>query len=362
MKNRIVLSCLFFLITLSTGCDFEDKKPSSKKAPKKQIDFFQISYPTKRFVYSDSINFEIKNLSKGANLDSVVILSFNQKLSALKVGKNLIQASEMRLGSVNYTFRAYFSDNTYQDKTRSIDIYSDFEPQDIKYQIVAEHHHDEQAYTQGLQYIDGELFESTGQYKQSVVRKVDIETGKTLMQTPIQPNHFGEGLTVVDDKVYQLTWRSRTGYIFDKTTLEMQSLFDYPDQIEGWGFTWTGDHFVVSDGSNKLWFWNKDLRRIDFVNVADQHSEYQNLNELECVNGAIYANVYQSDIILKIGATSGRVIGKLDLSNLMTPIERMNLKPNDEVLNGIAYNREKDIFYLTGKDWPKLYEVKLLEQ
>ena len=358
MKNQILFTCLAVLLGLFSGCDHEDEKPKSKKLAKKQLDFFEINYQTKRYNYGDTLRFDLKNLSKSKMLDSVVLQCLDQKLAVLRPGVNKVPSVKMKLGTEVYSFRAYFSDKSYQVKQRSIDIYPIDKPKPINYKVLAKYPHDVKSYTQGLQFINGELYESTGQVGKSIIRKNDLKTGEALKMNYLKQDHFGEGMTVVGDEVYQLTWKARTGYIFDQVSLKLKSNFLFPDAIDGWGLTWTGDHFVVSDGSNKLWSWNKELRRIDFVTVADNTQGYTSLNELEYIDGVIYANVYQTYTILKIDAQTGQVLGKVDLENLLTPLEKSQLKQFDEVLNGIAYNKVEDVFYLTGKHWPFLYEVK----
>ncbi len=358
MKNQILYAILAALLVLFSGCDRDEEKPKSKKLAKKRLDFFNINYQTKRYIYGDTVQFEVKNLSKTKVLDSVVLQCFDQKLAVLGLGTNQVPSVDMKLGTEDYNFIAYFSDKTYQVKQRSIDIYPLSAPKAISYTVLAKYPHDVKSYTQGLQFDKGEVYESTGQVGKSVIRKNNLKTGEVFQINYLEQNHFGEGMTVVGNEIYQLTWKARTGYIFDKASLKFKSNFLFPDAIDGWGLTWTGDHFIVSDGSNKLWKWNRELSRVDFVNVADNSQGYKALNELEYIDGVIYANVYQTYLILKIDVNTGQVLGKVDLKNILTPLEKAQLKQFDEVLNGIAYNKEEDVFYLTGKHWPFLYEVK----
>ncbi len=227
--------------------------------------------------------------------------------------------------------------------------------------------HDSLAFTQGLQWVDSLLYEGTGMYDSSSLRLVSLETGHVLFRRSLPahaPAYFGEGICVVGDRIYQLTWQNHIGFIYDKNTFDSVGYFRYP--TEGWGLTYDGSRFIMSDGSSYLYFWDSlgchdcdqtpapDLPR---VRVTDNGTDVVRLNELEYINGEVYANVWLTDNIVRIDPSDGHVIAWIDAGGLLTPAEQVHA----DVLNGIAYDSTSDRLFLTGKYWPKLFEVELVK-
>jgi glutamine cyclotransferase len=225
----------------------------------------------------------------------------------------------------------------------------------LRVEVLGDYPHDPTAYTQGLLWQDGFLFESTGQYGQSSVRRVDLETGGVVESRDLPPEMFGEGLAMVEDRLIQLTWREGAAVIWGYPDLDEVGRLSY--EGEGWGLCYDGNLLVMSDGSSRLTLRDPDtfevVRRI-FVQMED--GSVGRLNELECVDGAIYANVYTTDWIVQIDSESGRVEAVIDASGLLSATDRQGV----DVLNGIAYDPRADIFYLTGKLWPKLFAVRFV--
>jgi len=223
------------------------------------------------------------------------------------------------------------------------------------FEVVASYPHDPSAFTQGLIFRDGYLYESTGLNGRSSLRKVDLATGRVLRERSIAPQYFAEGLTDWGGELVQLTWRSNVGFVYDLETFALQRTFSYPG--EGWGLARLEDRLVMSDGTSTLRFLDpQTLREIGRVTVTDGAAPVHSLNELEVVDGQIYANVWQMDYILIISPDTGRVTGKIDLSGLLSPEERSRV---GDVLNGIAYDDVGKRLFVTGKLWPKLFEIRL---
>ncbi|MDM8527964.1 glutaminyl-peptide cyclotransferase [Anaerolineales bacterium HSG24] len=224
------------------------------------------------------------------------------------------------------------------------------------YTIVNTYPHDPQAFTQGLVYLDGIFYEGTGLRGRSSLRKVVPETGEVLQQINLPDQYFGEGIVVWQDKIVQLTWQSGTGFVYDKESFELRQSFTYP--TEGWGITHDGERLIMSDGSANLYFWHPEtLAELGRVEVHDQHGPVVRLNELEYINGEVYANIWQTNRIARIDPESGYVVGWIELSGLLTLPEGYS-QPLD-VLNGIAYDPMTDRLFVTGKLWPSLFEIKL---
>jgi glutamine cyclotransferase len=218
--------------------------------------------------------------------------------------------------------------------------------------------HDRSAFTEGLVFQDGVFFESTGLRGSSSLRRVALETGEVLQFRALSIQFFGEGIALFGQKIVQLTWQSHTGFVYDKDSFELLSTFGYP--TEGWGLTQDGRRLIMSDGTATLHFLDPEsLTEIGKIDVHDDHVPVVNLNELEYVEGEVYANVWQTDWIARIDPHTGRVTGWIDLTGLLSAEDQ---NPAVDVLNGIAYDAENDRLFVTGKLWPKVFEIQLISR
>lgn len=225
------------------------------------------------------------------------------------------------------------------------------------YEVINSWPHDTDAFTQGLVWHDGALYESTGLNGRSSVRRVDLQTGQVLQKRDVPSQYFAEGLAVVGDAAYQLTWLSQFGYVYDLRSFDVRRTFNYTG--EGWGLTFDGQSLIMSDGSNRLRFLSPDSFELQrAISVYDGSNPINRLNELEFIGGEIWANIWQSDRIVIIEPHGGRVTGWLDLKGLLKPEDRTG--PVD-VLNGIAWDEAGKRLFVTGKLWPKLYEIKIIQ-
>lgn len=223
----------------------------------------------------------------------------------------------------------------------------------LRPQVLASHPHDPGAFTQGLLWKDGQLYESTGLNGRSSLRRVDLATGKVAQQVAVPEQYFAEGLALVGDRLYQLTWQSHAGFIYDLADLKQEDGFTF--EGEGWGLCYDGQRLLRSDGSADLIFHDPaDFEETGRVTVTLGGEPQERINELECVDGAVYANVWQTDRILRIDPRSGAVTAEIDASGLLSADERAAA----DVLNGIAYDADAQRFFITGKLWPKLFEVR----
>src|SRR4030042_488797 len=224
------------------------------------------------------------------------------------------------------------------------------------YEVINTYIHDRDAFTQGLVYEDGVLYEGTGLKGRSSLREVELETGKVLQKLDLAAQYFGEGITIWGDEIIQLTWQSHVGFVYDKDSFELLHEFSYP--TEGWGITHDGTRLIMSDGTSTLHFLDPEsLEEIGSVQVSDDNGPVVRLNELEYINGEVYANIWQTYCIVKIDPETGKVIGSIDLTGLLSAED---LTQSVDVLNGIAYDAEHDRLFVTGNLWPKLFEIKLV--
>lgn len=230
--------------------------------------------------------------------------------------------------------------------------------QNLSYEILATLPHDPTCYTQGLVIDEGIFYESCGLYGQSSLRLIDPATGTVQAETELDASFFAEGLALLEGKLYQLTWRENTGFVYDASTFEQLRAFNY--QTEGWGLTTDGSALILSDGTNTLyWLDPGTMQIVRQVNVSYQGQSVEYLNELEFINGLIFANIYLTDTIVAVNPDDGNVVSLIDLTGLRPA---QNQAVQGEVLNGIAYDSINDKLYLTGKNWPSLYEVRLAPQ
>jgi glutaminyl-peptide cyclotransferase len=227
---------------------------------------------------------------------------------------------------------------------------------DWTYEVVAEYPHDPGAFTQGFFYADGLFYEGTGLNGRSSLRKIEPASGLILDQVNLERKYFGEGIALAGQRIIQLTWRSETGFVYDKDNFVLLGTFSYPG--EGWGITYDGARLIVSDGTATLRFWDPEtFAETGRVTVRDQGQAVRNLNELEYIQGEVFANVWQTEKIVRIDPASGEVTGWIHLEGLRN---RLGNAKGAEVLNGIAYDPAGDRLFVTGKLWPKVFEIRLI--
>jgi glutamine cyclotransferase len=224
------------------------------------------------------------------------------------------------------------------------------------YNVIASYPHDPNAFTQGLDLDDGMLYEGTGLRGESSLRLVNLETGAVLQEVPLLEHYFGEGITVLDDRIFQLTWQENTGFVYDQSTFDVLQTFSYPH--EGWGITHDGERLIVSDGTSTIRFWDPEtLAETGQINVYDHEGPVIQLNELEYINGEIWANVWLTDRIARISPQTGQVVGWIDLTGLL---DASDPEQPADVLNGIAFDEANGRLFVTGKLWPTLFEIEVI--
>jgi glutamine cyclotransferase len=226
----------------------------------------------------------------------------------------------------------------------------------MTYQVLAVYPHDPNAFTQGLVYLDGFLYESTGRFGDSSLRQVLLESGEVIRQVDLSSEYFGEGLTFWEDTLIQLTWKNELGFVYDRQDFALLDQFNYA--TEGWGLTQDGEHLIMSDGSSSLYFLSPETFEVmRTVTVTYAGEEVVYLNELEFIKGEVFANILNSDDIVRINPETGEVAGRINLAGILPEEERT---ATTDVLNGIAYDAGQDRLFVTGKCWPNLYEIRLV--
>lgn len=304
----------------------------------------------------DTINLQVKLNDKA---DSVVYFADGERLSN-SVGEKpvSIQTDKLALGVKAITAKIYREGAEQEEISTSITLKSSLVPVKIQYTVVQQFKHDTESYTQGLEYHNGFFYESDGLVGESSVRKVEPATGKVLQMTPVD-NVFAEGITIIGDKILMLTYTENLNMEFDLKTLKLLRQYQTPYARQGWGLCNDGSKIYNSDGSNVLHILNKDTYMEEgYIEVYDNNGPVSSLNELEYIDGLIYANIYESDRIVIINPANGQVTAEIDLSELYPDLSR----DPDLVLNGIAWDAAGKRLFVTGKKWDKLFQIKLSSQ
>ncbi len=292
--------------------------------------------------------------------DSVQV-SFNGKwvttLTSAPWEFSISPAFTLTTGRKSLKVNAYKGGKLRNTITRFMIIYSDVVPKRYGYRVIHTYPHDRNAFTQGLFYDDGFLYEGTGQESGSSLRKVELETGKVVMQHNLDASLFGEGITLYGDRIFQVTWENKIGFVYEKSTFKVINKIYYATQ--GWGLTTIDNRIVMSDGTNALYFFEPEtFNVVSRIEVYDNNEKVDSLNELEYINGEIWANIWMSDLIARIDPVSGKIIGYIDMNGILPASDRT---PDTDVLNGIAFDKKEDRIFVTGKRWPKLFEIKITE-
>ena len=299
---------------------------------------------------SDTLKISILNLN-GIKIDSTQFELDNNKVSNKIVLKNISLGEKIIKAKV-------FCNNKKEVLIKKIVVLSSIKPKIYNYEILNIYQHDINSYTQGLEFHKGVLYESTGQYGESKLRALDYKNNKILKNINLSPSYFGEGLTVLNEKIYQLTWKEGRGLIYDVNTLEQLDSFNYGQSKEGWGLCNDGRQLYKTDGSENIWILNAEtLEEEGFVQAYTNKGRLTNLNELEWVEGKIYANRYQKNGVAIVNPTNGAIEAVLDFKDLKNKVTNHS---GLDVLNGIAYNAETKSLFVTGKRWDKLFEVRII--
>ena len=309
---------------------------------------------------NESVNLSIEN-AENATIDSVVYYSNDVKLGTAVTNKIFnFKLNKSQFGNQNIKAIVYFEGEKTECLT-SFELVSNITPKLYEtkdYTILNTYAHDSNAYTQGLEFYKGILLEGTGQNGESTLRKTDYKTATVSKSVPLSPDYFGEGITVFNNKIYQLTWQNKVGFIYNAETLVQEKTFNYFADIEGWGLTHNDKHLIMSDGTNKIYFLNPETQKMErSINVYSDTNAIPEINELEWIDGKIWANIWQKDIVVIINPENGAVENVIDFSALKSKNTKTLL--DGEVLNGIAYNPTSKTVFITGKNWDKMFEIKL---
>ncbi|PTN08918.1 glutaminyl-peptide cyclotransferase [Mangrovibacterium marinum] len=348
----LVSVCLLVITAISCS-----NTSSRSRKPVARID---IRFPKGKPVYGDSIRVQIKVDPKNGELQNAELYLDNELLTkSTSENFNYQVKSISSLGKHQFKVIATKTDGVEGVSYKNFEVFSRVKPQLLRYEIVHTYPHNTDHFTQGLEVHNNKFYESTGQNGQSGIYRFDLQSGKILQEFKMEEKYFGEGITIVGDKIYQLTYKAQKGFVYDLNSFARVDSFLY-DTAEGWGLTHDGEYLIKTDGSEFLDFINPKTFQVERrVAVYDNNGLVRNLNELEYYNGYVYSNIWQTNYAVKIDPRTGEIAAKIDFSGLMSVMYNPE-KPID-VLNGIAFNKSNGKMYVTGKLWPSLFEVKLVE-
>jgi glutamine cyclotransferase len=354
------------LLSLHVACSnqknqqTDQKKEDTPKNVVQRVSVISIESPKAgdMFTIGDVVDVTIKLEKEEVNIDSLLVEHGDVKvmLQANDVTYNW-ETSNLNTGSNQIKVFAYSKGHKIDSYYLKLRFKSDITPDLYEAKIVKTYPHNRDDYTQGLFYDNGILYEGTGQRGQSVLKKVDFETGKLIAELSLPANYFGEGITAYKDKIIQLTWTSNTGFVYDKESFKLLTTLKYNTQ--GWGITSDNKKLIMSDGTQTIHFLDPEyFNQIGKIEVYDQDGPVKNINELEYINGLVYANIWQSEQIIAFDLNTGKVVKRIDCRKIVPAEFKAEY---DNVLNGIAHDHENDRYFITGKRWPNLFEVKFVK-
>ena len=350
MKKYNFLAVILLGITL-IGCN------GAKKGENSLFTIDDSTFPA-HFTSNEAVSIAILN-PNSKEIDSIVYFVNDKKVGSTKGAEKFkFELKDQKLGYQYLKATAYFGGDS-SDATKRVELVSNVEAKPLKYKIVNTFTHDTASFTEGLEFYKDTLYESTGKEGTSYLRKYDYKTGKVFKQIDLDKKYFGEGITFINGKLFQLTWQNKTGFIYDANTLKLEKSFTYEKDIEGWGMTNDGKYIYQTDKTEKIWKMDPSTQKmIDYINVYSGSSKIKAINELEWINEKIYTNVWLKDAIAVVNPTSGAVEGVLDMSGLRKFMKDIT---KDDVLNGIAYNPKTKTIFVTGKNWSKMFEITVSE-
>ncbi len=336
---------------------FSCSNKSSKS--RKPVSSVVITPQKSNYVFGDKISVNVKTKIKGGEIESVKLFLDGKLLKESKELDFTVADVELNLlGNNSLTVEAVKTDGQNNSRSQVISVFSNEPAQKYTYQIIKNYPHAKEHYTQGLEFYNNSLYEGTGEYGTSGLYKKRYETGGIDKTVELEDKYFGEGITILNEKIYQLTYKHQKGFVYQLADFALIDTFTFRS-AEGWGLTNDGKNLIMSDGTHLLtWINPADFSVVKTLQVANNRGLMTNLNELEYVNGTIYANIYTTDVIVQIDPVTGKVISEINLTGILD----MYKKPGDKIdyLNGIAFNKTTGNLFVTGKYWPKMFEIKLV--
>ncbi len=346
-----LIFCLFITFFACSG------KPKHSRKPVSNI---TISPAAQNYISGNELNIRVQTKVKNGEIAGIKLYHQGELLKESKELDFTVSNVKLKnLGKNTLTVTATKTDDVENTRSVTFNVFSDLTPKKYTYSVKKDFPHNRKFYTQGLEYHNGFLYEGTGEKGSSGLYKVNLNSGNIVMEHKLDKQYFGEGITILNDKIYQLTYRSQTGFVYNLNDFAVIDSFTYKSK-EGWGLTNDGKNLIMSDGTHELiWLDANNFSEIKRVQVANNIDFVNYLNELEYISETIYANVYTTNLIVQIDPETGKVLSEINLEGILN----MYVNPSDTIdyLNGIAYDKKEDRLFVTGKWWPRLFEIDLKE-
>lgn len=344
-----------FTILLITSFSCSNSSDRSRKP----VSSITVEPNKKSYAFNENVSVSVNTNVKNGEIGNIQLYYNNQLIKETRELNFTVKNFKLNeLGNAVIKVVATKTDGVSNTKTKPLLVVSDVIPENYTYQVIKVLPHQKSFYTQGLEFYNGFFYEGTGGYGKSGIYKTNVLTGNSIQSAKIENEFFGEGITVLNNKIYQLTWKNKKGFVYNLSDFALIDSFSIPFN-EGWGLTNNGKDLIMSDGSNFLyWVDPITFKVIKIVQVANHKDIMNNLNELEYIEGLIYSNVYTTDLIVVIEPETGKITKEIKLNGLIDKYR--NLSDSTEVLNGIAYDKINQKLYVTGKYWARLFEIKTL--
>lgn len=345
----VVLFCLFITFFSCSN------KPKRSRKPVSTI----VIQPIKNdYILGEKVSINVKTKIKDGTINLVQLYYNNQLVKeSSELDFTLNELELNALGNNIFKVVATKTDKLTNSRSKLIPVVSDLVPEQFSYELVNNYPHQKTSYTQGLEFYKGFLYEGTGNEGYSKLMKINLATGNAVQSVDLNEKYFGEGISILNEKIYQLTYRSQKGFVYNLNNFALIDSFQFVPK-QGWGLTNDGKSLIMSDGTSNLYWLNPENYSIEkTLQVANNKGLVDNLNELELINGIIYANIYTTDLIVQIDPETGKVLSEINLAGILDMYKNTNDKV--DYLNGIAYDSENDRLFVTGKWWPRLFEIKL---
>jgi glutaminyl-peptide cyclotransferase len=355
MKRSIFpLFLIFSLLITFFSCS---NKPKRSRKP---VSSLTIIPQAQNYIYGSEVSVRVQTKLRNGEIDNVKLYYQGELLhESSELDFSVSNVNLTDLGKNTLYVTATKTDDVSNSRSVTINVVSDITPKKYTYTTLKDYPHNRKFYTQGFEFYDGYIYEGTGEYGASGLYKVNLYTGNIVMQHLLHEKYFGEGITILNGKIYQLTYRAQKGFVYNFDNFAVIDSFTYKSK-EGWGLTNNGEYLIMSNGTHELtWLDPADFSEVKKVQVANQRGIVNYLNELEFINGTIYANVYTTNLIVQIEPETGKVLSEINLDGIL----KMYTNPADTIdyLNGIAYDAANDRIFVTGKWWPRLFEIELIE-
>ncbi len=331
----------------------------SAKRTRKPVTFIHIDPKNKKYTVGDKLTVNLQTKIKDGELDKTEVFLDGKLVFTSDKSENSFDIETVDFGVGTHYLKtiAATGDGTMGENYADFLLLSDIVPEKFSYKVIKTYPHQNEGFTEGFEIRDGYLYEGTGQEGSSAIHKTDLSTWKIVKEFKLEDQYFGEGITILNDKLYQLTYKTKIGFVRDLKSFEVLKTWNFKSE-QGWGLTNDGQSLIMSDGTEFLTYIDpQTLKETKRIQVCNHRGVIKNINELEYIKGEIWANIWTSDLLVRIDAKTGKIIAEIDLKGLLSSGINTS-KTQVDVLNGIAWDNKTDKLYVTGKLWPKIFEIE----